>query len=61
MTMSAIPRKIFLTTKDKLLKQAESYLAQLDEVRPFVNEQGRIEEFARLYTAAYMAKLRLTR
>jgi hypothetical protein len=43
------------------LKQVEENIAELERVRPLVNESGRIEEFARLYMLAYMAKLRLMR
>jgi hypothetical protein len=43
------------------LKQVEADLKHLDDLRPLVNETGRIEEFANLYARAFIAKLLLMR
>lgn len=43
------------------LMQVEENIAELERVRHLVNDSGRVEEFARLYMLAYMAKLRLMR
>lgn len=54
MPLRAIRRRAYL-------KQVEADLKHLDELRPLVNETGRIEEFANLYARAFIAKLLLMR
>lgn len=43
------------------LRQVEEDIKRLEEIRPFVNEQGKIEEWSNLYARAFIAKLLLTK
>ena len=60
--MTEPPKKkvVFYTDRERLLNDASGYLSELEAVRPYVNEQGRIAEFAGMYAQAYIAKIRLT-